>query len=275
VDAFDRDRGRKPSRCDRPTDRPEGVKMDLTEATWTDVDAAETDRALVPVGSTEQHGPHAPLGTDRFAAEAVARAGATVHEETVGTPVVVTPAVPIGVSEEHRDFPGTMWVSTDTFRAYVRETVLALTAHGLDRVVFVNGHGGNVDALREVAARLTRDGDACAVSFTWFDHVDGPPMGHAGPRETALLRAVTPETVQEDRVETASEGASDRWGEWAEGVNLAHDSAAFTDNGVVGDPAAPEATAETGAAMLDAAAQSLSNLLGAVADRDWPAGDDD
>jgi creatinine amidohydrolase len=230
--------------------------MQLPEATWTDVAEVGADRALLPVGSTEQHGPHAPLGTDTLTAEAVADAGATAHDEAV----LVGPAVPVGVAEEHRAFDGTMWVSPDTFRAYVREAVESLLHHGVERVVLVNGHGGNVDALEEVAARLSRASDAHVVAFTWFDAVDvDVPMGHGGGRETAMLRATAPDLVRGDRVDAARAGASDRWGRWVAGVNVAQDTDEFTENGVVGDPDAGDAA--LGEAMLEQAAAALSELL--------------
>ena len=238
--------------------------MHLTDATWTDAAAAETDLAVVPVGSTEQHGPHAPLGTDAVAAEAVAEAGVDAYDGEV----VVAPPVAVGVAAEHRQFPGTLWVSEDTFRDYVRETVASLAHHGWDRVVLVNGHGGNVGALREVAGTITREDDAYAVPFTWFDAVGdhGAAMGHGGPLETAFVRHVRPDLVREDRVEAAREGASDGWGEWVSGTNLAHDSAEFTENGVVGDPG--EGDAGRGEELLELAASALADLLAAVEARD-------
>ena len=238
--------------------------MNLFDSTWTDADVAGTDLALLPVGSTEQHGPHAPLGTDVLTAEAVAEAGADAYDGEV----VVAPAIPVGVAAEHRQFTGTLWVSEDTFRDYVRETVASLAHHGWDRVVIVNGHGGNVGALREVASTIVREDDAYAVPFTWFesvgDHAD--EMGHGGPLETAMLRHVAPDLVAEDRVEAAREGASDGWGEWVSYANLAVDSAEFTENGVVGDPAA--GSAERGAELLDLASEALVRLLDAVESRD-------
>lgn len=233
--------------------------MHLAETPWTDVAAVETDLAVVPVGSTEQHGPHAPLGTDTLNAETIANAGADAFEDEV----VVTPAIPVGIAEEHRAFAGTMWVSNDTFRAYVREAAASLASHGFDRIVFANGHGGNSNALQEIAARLTRDGTAYAVSFTWFDAVDTDvPMGHAGGRETALLRAAHPELVREDRIEGAAEDGAERWGEWVSGVNLAHDSSEFTENGVVGDPR--DGTETLGRRLREQAAEKLAELLEAV-----------
>jgi creatinine amidohydrolase len=236
--------------------------MHLAEATWTDVAELDPDLAVLPVGSTEQHGPHAPLSTDSRAAAAVAEAGVERYD---GDPVVA-PTLELGVAAEHRAFHGTLWLSPETFRATVRETVESLAHHGVDGVVVVNGHGGNVDALGEVTAALTRDDVALTVPFTWFDAVDeGPPMGHGGPRETALLRHVAPDLVREGRVDDAAARASDRWGEWVAGANLAVDTDEFAENGVVGDPR--DGTAEEGAAMLEAAGERLATLLGAVAER--------
>ena len=247
--------------------------MHLAEATWTDVRDADVDVAFVPIGSTEQHGPHAPLGTDTFDAVAVAEAGAAIYEQRDEPPsgeVAVLPPIPVGVAEEHRAFDGTMWVSPETFRAYVREATASMPHHDIDRVVFVNGHGGNVEALAEVARRFSRDEthEGYAVAFTWFDGVGdhASDMGHAGPLETALLRATNPELVREERIEEARAGAADRWGEWVSGVNLAHDADEFTANGVVGDPG--EGDVERGELLLELAGDALAELAAAIVARD-------
>jgi creatinine amidohydrolase len=179
--------------------------MDLAQATWTDVADGDAAVALVPVGSTEQHGPHAPLGTDTITATAIAERVAAESD----TPIVVTPAVPVGIAAEHRAFDGTLWVTPDTFRAYVRELAESLLASGIETIVFVNGHGGNSDALREVAAALTRETAARVVAFTWFEALNVYPdeMGHAGAIETAVLRRLAPELVREERVDAAAAGA--------------------------------------------------------------------
>ncbi len=241
--------------------------MHLVDRTWEDIAGAETELAVLPVGSTEQHGPHAPLGTDAMTAEAVAAAGAEAYPGEV----IVGPTIPVGISEEHRQFPGTMWVSEDTFRQYVREAAVSLSTHGFDRIVFVNGHGGNTAALRELAGTITRHEDVYAVPFTWFESVDleetaGVRMGHAGPAETALIRHTRPEAIDQEQLTAAAEGASDGWGDWTCYVNLAYDSAEFTDNGVVGDPT--QTDAEDGAALRAAAGDALAEVLEAVATRD-------
>ncbi|MFW6383975.1 MAG: creatininase family protein [Halodesulfurarchaeum sp.] len=236
--------------------------MDLHRTTWTEADGTDTDLALVPVGSTEQHGPHDPLGTDFLAAEAVAQHTADQLEEDV----VVTPPIPVGVSREHRQFTGTLWVSPDTFRSYVRETAESLIHHGWDRIVLVNGHGGNAPALCELAAELSRDRDALVVPFTWFDAAEGSvTMGHAGSLETSFLLHEHPDLVYTDRLEDGRDGGADLWGEWVSGVNLAHDAATFSENGTVGDPT--KASAKEGEQLLDSATAALADLLDALADR--------
>jgi creatinine amidohydrolase len=237
--------------------------MHLSDVTWTDADSVEakTDLALLPVGSTEQHGPHAPLGTDALIAKGIASAGADRYDGDV----IVGPTIPVGIAEEHRQFTGTMWVTEETFRRYVRETIESLTYHGFERVVVVNGHGGNVDALRECCAEVSRQDAAYAAPFTWFKAVSHQ-MGHGGPLETALVRHLYPELIHEDRIDDARDDAADHWGEWQSGTNLAYDSAEFTDNGVVGDPSVGDAA--LGAELLDEATAALVDLLEVVATRD-------
>lgn len=239
--------------------------MHLSDVTWTDAESvkteSETDIALLPVGSTEQHGPHAPLGTDALIAREIASTGADRYDNTV----IVAPTIPIGIAEEHRQFTGTLWVTEETFRRYVRETITSLVHHGFDRVVVVNGHGGNVNAIREVCGEITRHHAAYAVGFTWFEAVSHD-MGHGGPLETALVRHFQPDLVHEDRIDDARTGRADHWGEWQSGTNLAHDSVEFTENGVVGDPS--QGDAALGEELLDEATAALTDLLEAVSTRD-------
>ena len=242
--------------------------MHLSEMSWTDAADVETSLAVLPVGSTEQHGPHAPLGTDYLTAAAVAERGVDRYDGAA----VIAPTIPVGVASEHRQFAGTLWVTADTFRAYVGETVESLASHGWDRVVVVNGHGGNVSALREVCETIVRTERAYAVPFTWFDAIDyadidpGLRMGHGGAVETSVVQRIRPELVDADRFEEAAAGAAAGWGEWLSGVNLAYDSAEFSDTGVVGDPRS--SSPELGEQLLNSAATALAALLEAVRERD-------
>jgi creatinine amidohydrolase len=238
--------------------------MKLAELSWTAARDADVDCALLPVGSTEQHGPHAPLGVDSLSAETIAEAGAEAYAETGGN-AVVAPTIPVGVAEEHRAFDGTMWVGEDAFRAYVGDAVRSLCAT-FDRVVVVNGHGGNTDALRELCGRVTRDGDGYAVAYTWFDAVDPDlPLGHGGPVETSLVLHVAPNLVDEDCYEAARAGKGERFGDFVAGTNMAYDFDEFAESGNVGDPSA--ASAEAGEELLEEAAAGLVEVIVAAVER--------
>lgn len=237
--------------------------VNLEEYSTTDVAATNADCALLPVGSTEQHGPHAPLGTDTLTAKAVAEEGAASSDSTV----IVAPAVPVGIAKEHRAFDGTLWTRPEIFRAYIRDIVNSLASHNCEHVIVVNGHGGNTNALKEVTATIVREDPVYATAFTWFDEIDEhrSQMGHAGSIETALLLETYPQLVSTDRIEAAAADASDQWGEWQGQVNLAVDSDEFTENGVVGDPR--EASKSLGAELLRLAEESLCELIDAVLHR--------
>jgi creatinine amidohydrolase len=245
--------------------------MYLGDEAWPDLGeyfAAES-LALVPLGSTEQHGPHLPESTDHVIAEAFAR------EAADRTGLLCTPTVNVGVSPHHRQFHGTMWVDAPAFRDYVESLTRNLTYHGIDRVVFVNAHGGNVEHLREVGRRVRDDGVAYAVPWMWDDAIpdlvddlfaqNGP---HGGPKETAMLQYLEPELVHDDRLADASDGGAtsvEEAGTIRHGARTYYDAADNTDNGVLGDQT--DATAEKGERMFEAATAQLVALCEWLADQ--------
>jgi creatinine amidohydrolase len=238
--------------------------MYLADEAWPDLGAyfeAES-LALVPLGSTEQHGPHLPEGTDHLIAEAFAR------EAADRTDYLCTPTVNVGVSAHHRQFHGTMWVDAPAFRDYVESLTRNLTDHGIDRVIYVNAHGGNVAHLREVGRRLRNDGVAYAIEWMWDESipelvdglfaVNGP---HGGPKETALIQHLHPELVHEDRLEDARDDGLVDWttaDTIRHGARTFYDSIDNTDNGVLGDQT--DATPEKGADLFAAASDQLVQL---------------
>ncbi|QLG27180.1 creatininase family protein [Halorarum halophilum] len=247
--------------------------MQLAERTWPELGdyVAEESVAMVPFGSTEQHGPHLPLATDALIAEALAR------EAADRTGFVCTPPVRITVSGHHRQFHGTMWVEPDVFRDYVESLTRNLTYHGVDRVVFVNAHGGNVPHLREVGGRLRRDRTAYAIEWMWDESIprlvrevfahNGP---HGGPKETAMIQHIAPELVREGELESARDGGvleltAEETRQF--GARTYYDCADNSANGVFGDQT--DATAEVGAELFEAASDQLVRLLEWLDDREF------
>ncbi|WP_435125252.1 creatininase family protein [Halobaculum sp. D14] len=239
--------------------------MQLADETWPELGEAfdRASTAVVPLGSTEQHGPHLPLATDALIAEALAEAAADRAD------LLCTPPVRIAVSEHHRQFHGTMWVEPGVFRDYVESFTRNLTYHGVDRVVYVNAHGGNVQHLREVGRRLRRDETAYAVEWMWdesipelvddlFEH-NGP---HGGPKETAMVMHIAEELVRTDQLESARDGGRV---DLADADTVRHGSRTFYDsidnseNGVFGDQT--DATPADGAELFEAATDQLVALL--------------
>jgi creatinine amidohydrolase len=239
--------------------------MFLEDETTEALEAASDDEtvvALLPVGSTEQHGPALPLGTDTKAAEAVS------DEFGERENVVVLPPIPFGVSAHHRQFHGTIWVSPETMKRYVREVVESLAAHEIDRVIVVNGHGGNVPVLEELAKELYRNATAFVVPWSWWEGVGSVPSetidedvsvpGHAGAFETAMMLAVAPDLVVEDDLERAALERGDG-SRFDDPGPMGYDFVDWTDNGVSGDPRM--ASAAAGEGLQEAAVESLSELV--------------
>jgi len=113
-------------------------------------EAAADALAVLPIGATEQHGPHLPTGTDYFAVETLAREAAATASNQI--PVVVTPALPFGSSHHHFIFGATLSLTTETYFRVLCELVESLITDGFKRIFLVNGHGGNHE-LAQLAAR--------------------------------------------------------------------------------------------------------------------------
>ena len=192
----------------------------LTDLAWPEVGDGRV--LVVPLGSTEQHGPHLPLDTDTVIAVAVAeRAAAAVPA------AVVAPAFAIGASGEHAGFAGTLSIGTEVLAAAIVE-IVRTAGPEFERVVLVNGHGGNVDAVRVASSTCAAEGRTVTV---WHPvHAGGD--AHAGRTETSIMLAIAPERVRVDRAEA---GATAPLAEVLDRLRV-EGVAGVAPNGVLGDP---------------------------------------
>jgi mycofactocin precursor peptide peptidase len=148
------------------------------------------------VGSTEQHGPHLPLDTDTRIATAVADAAVThLAIEASQGPITMAPAIPYGASGEHEGFAGTVSIGTAALE-YVLVEYGRSAANWAARLVFVNGHGGNLAALVAAVCRLRAEGRDAA----WCPCAARGADAHAGHTETSVLLHISPMAVCQDEL---------------------------------------------------------------------------
>ncbi len=219
----------------------------LRDLTWPAVaERAASSLLVVPVGSTEQHGPHLPLTTDTDLASSLASALVAARRDAV-----LAPALPYGAAGEHAGFPGTLSIGAVALELVVVE--LVRSADAFAGVVVVCGHGGNRDALRAAEATAAAEGRRLLV---WLPSVPGGDA-HAGRTETSLMLHVRPGSVDEA---AAVAGATADLAELLPALR-ARGVAAVSPTGVLGDPTG--ATAAAGEALHARLARDLVAAVGA------------
>lgn len=242
----------------------------LASLTWpeaAEIAAAGRVLGLVPLGATEQHGPHLPLATDTLIAEVLAREVA----EQLDVPVVVTPVPPGGLSTHHLGFPGTVTIPEAAFRAWVVASVEALERMGIREIAVFSAHGGNFAFLRELAVGYGQENPGVTlVAYDDLTRYFGLTIAaarevglelpasdaHAGGAETSQALAMFPELVRPFVGVTGYTAAEEGWMQRV----LVDGIAAMSPTGVLGDPSG--ASARTGEAIFEALTAELSRWIG-------------
>ncbi|MGA2768354.1 MAG: creatininase family protein [Candidatus Bathyarchaeia archaeon] len=231
------------------------MKVLLHEMSWSEAKEYFTnnDTVILPVGSNEQHGPANPLGTDHLIAKSLA------EEVAKRTGVLCLQVIPFGVSSHHKQFWGTIFISPKTFKKYVEETCLSLNYYGVRKILVVNGHGGNLAALSELARELREEGIFVSI-FQWWtatpkllpELFTAEERRHAGAEETSVNLALHPNLVNMDKV--VDEGPR-RHALQMEGMTLPLSTMDETSSGVYGKQST--ASAEKGRKVVEAVVNEL------------------
>jgi creatinine amidohydrolase len=244
------------------------MQRHLADMTWPEVAtavAAGMTTVILPLGATEQHGPHLPLGVDTFRAAALAERVAACLPQAL-----LAPVLPIGCSDEHSGFPGLLSLNPETLAALILDCAHRMVAWGVRRLVLISAHGGNDTALAYAAERLRKElpdlavwlpddllsANEASLAVARQDDISPAALGlHAGESETSEMLCLRPDLVQPEP--------------WAPGYT--GDMAAIiprlrelglqpvTPNGILGDPT--RANAERGARYLDARAAAIVAAL--------------
>lgn len=253
----------------------------MSDIFWTQLKTSafpSTDEATVvilPIGSTEQHGPHLPVEVDsRLAAEVATRAARIV---VARQPVLVLPTLWVSLAEHHMNFGGTLTLDFATFRAVIRCIVSSLSRQGFRRILLLNGHGGNVAALTVIVDELSREFDTPLAAVTYWEAASAEfatllegqqNLRHACEAETSMMLSITPAVVDVEaarRVEAPADGLAP-----VGGIVRSRRMEEWSASGVVGTPAL--ANAQKGALLLDAAADAVASRIldGSI----WPVAAD-
>jgi len=229
--------------------------------------AAADALVIVPVASLEQHGPHLATGVDMVLAGGVAREAARRLADR-GAEVVVTPVVWTGLAEHHMAFGGTVTLDNAAFQAVLRGVVGSVARHGFGRVMLLNGHGGNADAIGVAVTELAAEFGIRVAGGTYW-HIapeviaphleDQPGLMHACEAETSLMLHLAPGDVRRERLAEAHGPHTTRAPGQPPGLLRRRGFREVSETGVIGD--ARRASAEKGEAILEALGERLAELL--------------
>ena len=168
--------------------------------------------AVLPVAATEQHGPHLPVSVDHTLIDGiVSHAVAKMPDDL---PVLFLPTMPVGKSNEHASYPGTLTLSVQTLMSVWSEIGDNLASQGITKYVLLNSHGGQVSVMDIVVRDLRVKHNMLAIASSWFawplpEGVDGAHDIHAGELETAMMRYLTPQWVAMERAQNFSSSTRD------------------------------------------------------------------
>jgi creatinine amidohydrolase len=232
--------------------------------------------AVIPIGATEQHGDHLPVGTDHLViAELCSRAAGLATTED--RPVLVTPVIAYGASHHHLPRAGTLSLRSETALAVLRDVMASMSVTGVRRIVVLNGHGGNEDLIRQAVRDVCLEHPVTASAASYWtvspdlatlaaDHGISIVPGHAGSFEQSLVLSMRPELVDSGpRAPRAAvpepvafEGLYTETHRWIDRIHGVSD-------------AAEAASATAGDALVDHLTARLAAVLREVAASDNPA----
>jgi creatinine amidohydrolase len=220
------------------------VANNIATNTWSQIASRQSTILLLPLGSCEQHGPHLPLDTDTQIAQHLCAQAAQQDNR-----ILIAPSLTISASGEHAGFPGTLSIGTDALTQVLVEIVRS--ADWCNGVVFVNGHGGNADAVAAAVSTLIGEQRNVAAWWPRIEHGDA----HAGASETSMMLAISPEQVNMAKAEA---GSTKPIGEIS--VQLRSGGVrAVSTNGVLGDPTS--ATSQHGHNLLSQLTHDLVTFI--------------
>lgn len=238
---------------------------------------------VLPLGATEQHGPHMAVSTDTDIVTHLAGAA----EASLPERVLLCPALPFGASHHHLSFGGTISINPALYTQVIVDMVGSLLRNGFRRIVLLNGHGGNITPVKQALAILSADFDETSPAnialvtywelagkpFAGEAPMESPALSHACEYETSMMLHLFPEKVWMDKAARAQRPPSNGYIPWEDdepyrGVTLFKQTSYISGNGSSGEP--QKATAEKGVHLIGKATEALVAFLRAFGE--WEIG---
>ena len=235
--------------------------MQIQRLSWTKF--AEHQKgiqwAIIPVGAVEAYGPHLPLGTDGLVAERLAELVALEF------PAFITPLIPVGYSSTFLEYPGTLSVSPNSLQNYLLDVANCLVHHGIKKILFLNGHAGNVQSIGYVMEELQSQHNVFCIQIDiWrflrpfaegvVDDIE-QAMGHASELMTSVMLYLMPELVQKEAIPSKTPSVTKK----QLGVITVQRLNPRINSAVSGNPQA--ASAEKGRKIVQAGVNALIELM--------------
>jgi len=246
----------------------------LANMTWEEAGkrAKESGIAILPIGSTEEHGYHIALSSDAFQVTEIVKMACEIVADEVKP--VIAPTIPYGVGAKMiaKDFPGTLFVSIDSMKHFVKDICETLALSGFRKILIIDGHGGNPPAMTQVTKEVTEETGAACVYFLWgsviprevAQKVITTPVCHACEAETSVNLALGNRVLMDRAVDAVpadpvwnlrSKFNQDSGTLWYPG-DLKRET---NGSGVMGYPS--KASVEKGKILVDEAVKGIANLL--------------
>ena len=245
--------------------------MRLSKITWPTAERyfKENDMVILPIGSTECHGRHMPLGTDTLIPDKILD---LIEEKNDN--ILIAPMSPYGACQSLADYPGTINIDSDVLYQYVYQIVDGLYKHGARKILVLNGHGGNIKTIERIGLEFDKKGAMVVMLNWWLMAWDMKPEwkgGHGGGEETAGIMAVDPSLVDMGKIDLPLEMTNLTENLVATGfrtvrfkgveIEILRNTPKVTDNGWIGPDHPNTATVEWGQEMVQTTADYILDLI--------------
>ncbi|MVM41256.1 creatininase family protein [Spirosoma sp. HMF3257] len=255
--------------------------MKFTDLSYPQINSHTDKVVMLPIAAIEQHGPHLSVSTDTDIVTQLALQA----EKALPDTVLLCPTLPYGSSHHHLAFGGTMSLAPELYTQVIIDLVQSLVLSGHQRIVLLNGHGGNITPVKQALAVLSKRFDAShqptiALATYWElagsvfageSPMESPALSHACEYETSLMLHLFPEKVWMDRVERAQRPDRNGYIGWEDdepyrGVTVFKQTEFISGNGSSGEPQL--GTPEKGKHLFDQAVMALVSFLESF--KNWP-----